>query len=414
MTPPGRWRAAATAAGLLAADGTSLPTIFAEMSALALATDAVNLGQGFPDEDGPDSVKRVAMQAIADGVNQYPPGLGIAPLRRAIAAHQHRHYGIDLNPDTEVLVTTGATEAIAASLLALAEPGAEVLTFEPYYDAYAAVIALSGAGHVTAPLAPTPAGFRLDPTALRNAVGPSTRILLLNTPHNPTGAVLGADELATIADVAIAHDLIVITDEVYEHLTFDGARHIPIATLPGMAERTLTISSVGKTFSFTGWKIGWVSGPTPLIRAVTAVKQFLTYVSGAPFQPAVAHALNLETTGDPDSRYVTELAASLAQRRDLLVGGLHDAGMPVVPSSGTYFVVADAAAQVAAHGLADAAELCRELPHLCGVVAVPMSAFTRTGSATHAALTTHLRFTFTKSEATLREAVKRLGRLHSG
>jgi N-succinyldiaminopimelate aminotransferase len=407
----GPWQHAARAAGLLSPDGLLRPTIFAEMSALALATDSVNLGQGFPDDDGPDAVKQAAIHAITTGVNQYPPGDGIPALREAVAAHQARHYGIDLDPDGEILVTTGATEALAAALLALLEPGDEVLTLEPYYDAYGAVIALAGATHVTVPLVPTADGFRLDVEALRSAVGPRTRVLLLNSPHNPTGSVLRADELAALSSVALEHDLIVLTDEVYEHLTFDDAVHTPIATLPGMAQRTLTISSVGKTFSFTGWKVGWASGPAELIDAVRAVKQFLTYVSGAPLQPAVAVALGLETTDDSDAAFVRELATSLAHRRDLLVAGLDQAGLRTVPPQGTYFVIADAGDVIDRHGLADAAALCRALPALCGVVAVPVSAFTRDGSSTDVALRRHVRFTFTKSEATLREAITRLGRL---
>lgn len=412
MAASGPWQGVARAAGLLTDDGATRPTIFAEMSALALATGSVNLGQGFPDDDGPASVKEVAAGALLDGVNQYPPGPGIPALREAVAAHQQRHYGIALDPDTEVLVTTGATEAIAAALLALLEPGDAAITLEPFYDAYAAIVALTGAEHVTIPLLPTGEGFRPDLAALRVAAAhPAAKLLLLNSPHNPTGSVLRADELAAIASAAVEHDLIVVTDEVYEHLTFDGAAHLPIATLPGMRERTLTISSVGKTFSFTGWKVGWVSGPPELVDAARAVKQFLTYVSGAPFQPAVAHALNLETTDDPEAGFVVGLAASLAHRRDLLVEGLEAVGLRTVPPQGTYFVVADAGELIEAHGFTDAGDLARALPALCGVVAVPVSAFTHPGSVTDAALRSHVRFTFTKSEDTLREAVTRLRRL---
>ncbi|RMI12629.1 pyridoxal phosphate-dependent aminotransferase [Cellulomonas triticagri] len=414
-TPAGRWREAARATGLLGDDGVPRPTIFAEMSALAVRTGAVNLGQGFPDVDGPESVKRVAAEAIAAGVNQYPPGPGDPGLRAAIAAHQQRHYGIALDPDREVLVTTGATEAIAAALLALTEPGDEVLTLEPFYDSYAAVIALAGARHTTAPLVPTPEGFRLDPDALRAAVTDRTRVILLNTPHNPTGAVLTAEELAVVAEVAERHGCVVVTDEVYEHLTYDGARHVPFATLPGAADRTLTISSAGKTFSFTGWKIGWVTGPAPLVDAVRAVKQFLTYTSGAPFQPAVAHALDLETTDGPDAGYVRGLAASLAGRRDLLSAGLTAAGFDVVRPQGTYFVVADAArllaGPLAGRGLRDAADLCRALPDLVGVVGVPVTAFTHAGSAADRALRTAVRFTYVKQRPVLEDAVTRLATL---
>lgn len=413
--PAGRWRATARAAGLLGADGVPRPTIFAEMSALAARTGALNLGQGFPDVDGPESVKRAAAEAIAAGVNQYPPGPGTPELRRAVADHQRRHYGLDVDPDTEVLVTTGATEAVAAALLALTEPGDEVLTLEPFYDSYAAVIALAGARHTTAPLVAGPDGFRLDADALRAAVTDRTRVILLNTPHNPTGAVLTQAELAVVAEVAARHDCLVVTDEVYEHLTYDDARHVPFATLPGAAGRTLTVSSAGKTFSFTGWKLGWVTGPAPLVDAVRAVKQFLTYVSGAPFQPAVAHALALETSDGPDAGWVRGLAESLAARRDLLAAGLTGAGFAVARPQGTYFVVADAAAllsgPLAGSGIRDAAGLCRALPDLAGVVGVPVSAFTRPGSAADEALRTAVRFTFVKQEPVLQEAVRRLARL---
>ncbi|GIG40343.1 aminotransferase [Cellulomonas phragmiteti] len=389
----------AAATGLLDADGSARPTIFAEMSALATRTGALNLGQGFPDVDGPATVARAAADAILHGHNQYPPGPGTAPLRAAIAAHQRTRYGIELDVDTQVLVTTGATEALAAAVLALTGSGDEVLMLEPSYDSYAAVVAMAGATRTTAPLRPTADGFRLDVAALERAVTPRTRLLLLNSPHNPTGAVLDRDELAAVARVAVAHDLLVVTDEVYEHLVFD-VEHVPIATLPGMAERTLTISSSGKTFSFTGWKIGWVSGPAELVGAVRTVKQFLTYTSGAPFQPAVAHALT-----DPAAlAWVDGLVRSLARRRDLLCAGLRDAGFDVVRPDGTYFVLADAAPL----GAVDGAAFCRDLPGRAGVVAVPVSAFTRAGSPTHDALRTWVRFTFVKRQDVLEEAVDRL------
>jgi N-succinyldiaminopimelate aminotransferase len=413
--PAGRWRDVSRSAGLLGADGVPRPTIFAEMSALAARSGAINLGQGFPDVDGPESVKRVAAEAIAAGVNQYPPGPGSPGLRVAVAEHQQRHYGLPVDPDTEVLITTGATEALAAALLALTEPGDEVLTLEPFYDSYAAVIGLAGARHTTAPLVATPGGFRLDVDALRAAVTDRTRVIVLNTPHNPTGAVLTRKELAVVLEVAERHDCLVVTDEVYEHLTYDGVAHVPFATLPGAAARTLTISSAGKTFSFTGWKIGWVTGPAALVDAVRAVKQFLTYVSGAPFQPAIAHALALETTDGPDAGYVAGLAASLSARRDLLSAGLVAAGFEVVRPQGTYFVVADAAAllagPLAGRGLHDAADLSRALPELAGVVGVPVGAFTHDGSAADAALRTAVRFTYVKQEAVLREAAERLAAL---
>lgn len=401
--PPGRWHDVARATGLVGADGVVRPTVFAEMSALADATGAINLGQGFPDVDGPAFVADAAVAAIRAGHNQYPPGPGTAELRAAVAAHQERHYGIAPDPASEVLVTAGATEAIAAAVLGLAGPGDEVVTLEPYYDSYPAVIAMAGATHVPVPLRAGPDGFRLDHADLAAAFGPRTRLVLLNSPHNPTGTVLERADLEEVARLARAHDVLVVTDEVYEHLTFDGARHVPMATLPGMAERTLTISSSGKTLSFTGWKIGWVTGPAALVAAVRTVKQFLTYVSGAPFQPAVALAL-----ADPDGRtqeYVRDLAASLARRRDLLCEGLVAAGFDVVVPRGTYFVIADGAARWGDDGV----ETCRRLPHEVGVVAVPVTAFCREGSPTAQALRSRVRFTFVKREEVLLEAVRRLG-----
>ena len=400
-----RWQAVARATGLLGGDGVPRSTVFAEMSALATSTGSVNLGQGFPDVDGPESVARAAADAILSGANQYPPGPGILALRVAVAEHQLEHYGLSWDPDREVLVTAGATEALAAAVLALAGPGDEVLTLEPFYDSYAAVIAMSGATHTTVPLRATADGFRLDLAALTAACTPRTRIVLVNTPHNPTGTVLTVAELSAIARLAVQHDAIVVTDEVYEHLLLAGPDgtlpvHVPIATLPGMAERTLTISSAGKTFSFTGWKIGWVTGPEHLVTAVRTVKQFLTYVSGAPFQPAVAFALR-----DPEvAAWVVQLAASLSRRRDLLSAGLEDAGFAVIRPQGTYFVLADAAPL----GYADGAELCRDLPGLAGVVGVPVSAFTHAGSDVDVALRSWVRFTFVKRDDVLVEAVRRL------
>src|SRR4051794_12408042 len=400
-----RWQTVARATGLLGDDGVPRATVFAEMSALATRTGAVNLGQGFPDVDGPASVARAAAEAIAAGANQYPPGPGIPALREAVAEHQAARYGLRWDPDSQVLATAGATEAIAATVLALAAPGDEVLTLEPFYDSYAAVIAMSGATHTTAPLRASDDGFRLDLDALAAAFTGRTRLVLVNTPHNPTGTVLTRTELEAVARLAQEHDAVVLTDEVYEHLLLRddaGARptHVPIATLPGMAERTLTVSSAGKTFSFTGWKIGWVTGPEHLVTAVRTVKQFLTYVSGAPFQPAIAFALT-----DPGvTAWVDELADSLSRRRDLLCEGLQDAGFTVVRPQGTYFVLADAAPL----GSADGAELCRELPALAGVVGVPVSAFTHAGSDVDRALRSWVRFTFVKRDDVLTEAVGRL------
>lgn len=370
-------------------------TVFAEMTALAKATGSVNLGQGFPDTDGPPALLEAAVDAIRSGHNQYPPGRGVPELRTAVAEHQRRCYGLDVDPDTEVLVTCGATEAIAAAVLALVEPGDEVVMLEPYYDSYAACVALAGGVRRTVPLARP--GFRLDAEALAVAFSPRTRMLLLNSPHNPTGRVLDAAELEAVARLAREHDVLVVADEVYEHLVFDGRRHVPVATLPGMADRTLTVSSAGKTFSVTGWKVGWVHGPAELVSAVTAVKQFLTFVSSGPFQPAVADAL-----GAPEEFFAAQ-AADLARRRDLLCTGLAAAGFEVEVPEATYFVLADAAPL----GFGDALDLCRRLPELAGVVGVPVQAFVDDVEPVRSLV----RFAFCKRDEVLHEAVRRLAAL---
>lgn len=396
---PGSWRRVARGAGLLSPDGTAAPTIFAEMSALAARTGAINLGQGFPDEDGPAEVLAVAREAIAHGVNQYPPGRGTADLRTAIAEHQQRFYGIRLDPDRHVLVTAGATEALAATLLALLDgPDDEVVVFEPYYDAYAAVVALAGARLVTVPLRFP--DFQPDPDDLRRAVGPRTRVILVNDPHNPTGAVFSAAVRAEIVRLAERHDAIIVTDEVYEHLVFADA-HVPMSTLPGAWDRTVSISSGGKTFSTTGWKIGWITAPAALVEAVLAVKQWLTYVNGAPFQPAIATGLRL-----PAARF-TAIASELRTKRDLLGTGLVSAGLPVSVPAGTYFTVADAA-PVLTDG-EDAADFCRALPERAGVVAVPLTAFvTDERRADYATL---VRFAACKRVEVIAEASARLAAL---
>lgn len=401
-----RWHTVATAAGLTAPDGATRPTIFAEMSALAQQHHAANLGQGFPDEDGPEWIRTLATNAITNGANQYPPTRGITELRAAIAAHQARHYGITIDPDTEVLVTMGATEALAATLLALTGPGDEVVTLEPFYDAHAASTALAGATHVTVPLVPDTTGFRLDVAALNTAVTDRTRVILVNTPHNPTGTVLTRNELAAIAAAATRVGAIVVTDEVYEHLIYGDTPHVPLTTLPGMAERTLSISSAGKTFSLTGWKIGWVTGPAHLIEAVTAVKQFLTYAGGTPFQGAIAAAL---TDGDPD---IAALRDSLHTRKDLLISGLRHAGFTVTDPGGTYFVCADAT-PFFTDTIRSGADFARALPALAGVACIPVSAFCHQGSATATALDPWVRFTFVKDEATIRTALDRLTTLRT-
>ncbi|SON60846.1 putative N-succinyldiaminopimelate aminotransferase DapC [Mycobacterium simulans] len=383
-------------------------TVFAEMSALAARIGAVNLGQGFPDEDGPPAMLKTAQDAIAAGVNQYPPGIGIQPLRQAIAAQRKRRFGIEYDPDTEVLVTVGATEAIAATVLGLVEPGSEILLIEPFYDSYSPVVAMAGTHRVVVPLIPDGRGFALDTDALRRALTPRTRALIVNSPHNPTGTVLNATELATIAEIAVAADLLVITDEVYEHLVYDGHQHLPLAGFDGMAERTITISSAAKMFNCTGWKIGWACGPAKLIAGVRAAKQYLSYVGGAPFQPAVAAAL------DTQDAWVTQLRSTLQRRRDRLSAGLTDIGFAVHDSSGTYFLCADPRPL----GYDDSMKFCAALPEKVGVAAIPMSPFCDP-TAQHASkqrdLWNHLvRFTFCKREDTLDEAIRRLSVLRDG
>jgi len=369
-------------------------TIFAEMSALALSTGAINLGQGYPDTDGPREMLDAAVEAIRSGRNQYPPGAGVSELLAAIAQHQRRFYGLSVDPAREVLVTAGATEAIAAVVLGLCEPGDEVVTFEPYYDSYAATIALAGAVRRTSALRFP--DFAVDEVSLRAAFSSRTRLVLLNTPHNPTGKVFTADELALIARLCREHDVYAVTDEVYEHLVFTDspAPHIPLAGLPGMLERTLRISSAGKTFSCTGWKVGWATGPAPLVSAVLRVKQFLTFVNAGPLQPAVAVALGL-----PDS-YFDGFRAGLQARRDRLVAGLSDAGFTVLPSAGTYFVTAD----ITPLGGTDGVDFCRELPARCGVVAVPTQVFYDHQEQGRRLI----RFAFCKREDVIDEAAKRL------
>ncbi|MGW5419600.1 pyridoxal phosphate-dependent aminotransferase [Streptomyces sp. NPDC003943] len=373
-------------------------TIFAEMSALATATGSINLGQGFPDTDGPEEIREAAVRALREGRgNQYPPGPGVPELRAAIAEHQQRRYGLAYDPDTEALVTAGATEAIAAALLALVEPGDEVIALEPYYDSYAACIAMAGGTRVPVTLRPHDGAFVLDLDELRAAVTDRTRLILLNTPHNPTGTVLSRAELTAVAELAQERDLLVVTDEVYEHLVFDGAAHLPIASLPGMRERTVTIGSAGKTYSFTGWKVGWITATPELTSAVRSAKQFLTYVSSGPFQYAVAEALRL-----PDS-YTDALRAELQAKRDLLSAGLTAAGFGVHRPAGTYFVTTD----IRPLGETDGFAFCRALPERAGVVAIPNAVFYdhREEGAPF------VRFAFCKKTEVLEEAVERLKKL---
>ncbi|MHA7207607.1 aminotransferase class I/II-fold pyridoxal phosphate-dependent enzyme [Arthrobacter sp. MDT1-65] len=390
------WTRAARGANLLGSDGRLGITIFEEVTALAQQHGAVNLGQGFPDEDGPREILDAARSAIADGANQYAPGQGLAVLRDAIAAHQERFYGLAVDPQTEVIVSTGATESIAAAILAFAGPGDEVLTFEPFYDSYGAVIGLSGATHTTAPLrAPH---FQPEAADLEVAFSERTRIVVVNNPHNPTGSVLGRPALELIVRLAERFGAIIVTDEVYEHLTF-GVRHLPVATLPGAAERTLTISSAGKTFSVTGWKVGWLSGPAELVAQVRTVKTFLTYTSGTPFQSAVALGLGL-----PDA-FFSSAAATLGKKRDLLGEGLRAAGFDVFEPEGTFFTMVDAAPL----GIEDATDLARRLPELIGVAAIPVAMFCHEEGAERTR--SMLRFAFCKRFDVIEEGARRLGTL---
>ncbi|WP_269769179.1 pyridoxal phosphate-dependent aminotransferase [Nocardiopsis gilva] len=376
-------------------------TIFAEMTRLAVETDSVNLGQGFPDTDGPRSLIDAAAHHIQDGVNQYPPGLGRPELRRAVAADRARRLGLDYDPETEVYITVGATAGIAAGVLGLVEPGDEVVLFEPMYDSYAAVIAMAGGIRRPVTLRPGPDGrFTFDPDELRAAIGPRTRMIIVNTPHNPTGTVFTREELGVIADVCAEHDVIVLTDEVYEHLTYDGAEHVPPASLPGMRERTLSVSSVGKTFSVTAWKTGWVMGPAALVRAVRTVNQFLTFTANGALQLAIADAL----TGEAD--WVRAQRDALQNKRDRLADGLRRAGFDVQRTQGTYFVMAD----IRPLGYDDGIALARALPRTAGVAAVPAQVLYDDQDAGR-----HLvRFAFCKRDEVLDEAVDRLTRAFVG
>jgi N-succinyldiaminopimelate aminotransferase len=368
------------------------PTIFAEMSALALRTGSINLGQGFPDEDGPSPVVEAAVDALRSGRNQYAPGPGVPELREAVAAHQARYYGIELDPTSEVVITAGATEAVAAAIFAFLNPGDEMVVLEPYYDSYVACIEM--AGGVRRPVTLRAPDFRLDVEALEAAVTDRTTTILLNTPHNPTGAVLSRDELEAVARVATEHDLLVVTDEVYEHLLFDGREHVPICTLPGMWDRTVSISSAGKTFSFTGWKVGWVTGPAELVNTVMAAKQWLTFTNAAPLQPAVAHALGHEDA------FFAALAKELQGKRDLLVAGLRELDMEVYQPEATYFVTSD----VSAYGYPDGMSFCLALPEKAGVVAIPSQGFyDDQQEGRH-----KVRWAFCKDASVLETAVRRL------
>ena len=375
--------------------GAATTTIFAEMSALAIATQSINLGQGFPDTDGPAFMLEEARAAIASGMNQYPPGRGILPLRQAIAAHSSRMYGLSYDPESEVVITTGATEALAASMLAFVNPGDEVIALEPYFDSYAASIEVAGGQRVGVSLFGP--DFRLDHAELAAAFTPKTKALLINSPHNPTGVVLDRADLGAIAELAVQHDVLVICDEVYEHLTFDGAQHIPLATFPGMRERTVRVSSAGKTFWATGWKIGWALATPDLINEITAVKQYLSYSSGAPFQPAIARAL------DEGDEWVEKARLDLQDRRDQFAEGLRSIGLEPILPRGTYFMTTD----VRPLGYEDGMQFCRDLPTRCGVVAIPHQVLYDRVEAGKP----YVRWAFCKQERVLDEAIRRLGAL---
>ena len=375
--------------------GAATTTIFAEMSALAIATQSINLGQGFPDTDGPAFMLEEARAAIASGINQYPPGRGILPLRQAIAAHSSRMYGLSYDPESEVVITTGATEALAASMLAFVNPGDEVIALEPYFDSYAASIEVADGQRVGVSLFGP--DFRLDHAELAAAFTPRTKAVLINSPHNPTGVVLDRADLGAIAELAVQHDVLVICDEVYEHLTFDGAQHIPLATFPGMRERTVRVSSAGKTFWATGWKIGWALATPDLINEITAVKQYLSYSSGAPFQPAIARALN---EGD---EWVEKARLDLQDRRDQFAEGLRSIGLEPILPRGTYFMTTD----VRPLGYEDGMQFCRDLPTRCGVVAIPHQVLYDRVEAGKP----YVRWAFCKQERVLDEAIRRLGAL---
>ena len=366
-------------------------TIFAEMSALAINTASINLGQGFPDTDGPREIADAAIEAIRAGHNQYPPGPGIPELRRAVVSHQLRFYDIELDSESEVLITAGATEAICAAIVGLCNSGDEVVLFEPFYDSYAASVAIAGATRKVVPLRGS--NFEFDPADLEKAVTNRTKVILLNTPHNPTGKVFTSKELGEIARVAIERDLLVVVDEVYEHLVFEG-RHIPISTLPGMEERTLTVSSAAKSFSYTGWKVGWVTGPAPLVAATRSAKQFMTYVNAAPFQHAISYAL------DNAENFTEQVRKPMVDQRNSLVSGLNRLGFSTFPSSGTYFVISDLGGAIGS----STANFCIELAKLAHVVSIPVSAF----YDDHQRDEGQIRWTFCKKPEVIRDALCRL------
>lgn len=367
-------------------------SIFGTISALAATHGATNLGQGFPDTPGPREVLEAAAEAVLRGDNQYPPPRGHTILREAVSSHRHRFTGIACDPASEVLITAGATEGIASCLLGLVEPGDEVVMFEPYFDIYPALVALAGGRRRTSTLRFPE--YAVDEASLRAAFSRRTKVVLLNTPHNPTGKVFTRDELTLIVALAIEHDAWIVCDEVYEHLVFSGAKHVPVASLPGAAERTLSVGSAGKTFSVTGWKVGWVTGPPDAVTAVASVKQNLTFSGGAPLQPAVAVGLGL-----PDA-YFAGIAADLERRRDVMMDALRTMSLPHAIPDGTFFVTAD----LGALGVRDAAWLCHEMPRRYGLAMIPVAAFHDDPEVA----TGLVRLTFCKTDETLSVGLERL------
>jgi aspartate/methionine/tyrosine aminotransferase len=387
----GQWRNVAVASGLLADDGSLAPTIFARMTALATKTGAINLGQGFPDTDGPAEVLDAARAAIAGGFNQYPPGRGVPALRQAIAEHQQRRYGLSVDPDTEVLVTAGATEAIAATVLALCSPGDEVVVLEPYYDSYAATIALGGAVRRPVPL--TWPDFALDLDALAAAVTDRTRLLLFNNPHNPTGRVFTRAEMTMIAELCAKHDVWVITDEIYEHIRYAGDHHV-MATWPGMRDRTITISGLSKTFSCTGWRLGYVVAPEEQTAAIRKVHDFLTVGAPAPLQAAGAVGMHF------DADYYNHLALDYRSRRTVLCDALTESGFAFTQPEGAYYVLADFSGLSDMDDVSFAKWMCQEI----GVATVPGSSFYSKREDGRSLV----RFAFCKKYETLKRAAERL------
>ncbi|MGE0320886.1 MAG: aminotransferase class I/II-fold pyridoxal phosphate-dependent enzyme [Polyangiaceae bacterium] len=368
-------------------------TIFAEMTRLALEHQALNLGQGFPDFDAPAEVKEAAQRAIADGLNQYARSFGVPQLNQAIADHQAQYRGLTYDPTSEITVYSGATEAICATLQALCETGDEVVMFEPFYDSYRASVAMAGAVSRVVTLSPGKNGFEYSLADLEASITGKTRLILLNTPHNPTGKVFSRQELEQIAELCLRHDLLAVTDEVYEHLVYQG-EHICLASLPGMRERTVVISSAGKTFSCTGWKIGWTCAAPDLTRALRAAHQFITFATATPFQHAVAHALGM------GAAYFEQLREEYRGRRDLLSAGLRDVGFGVIEPEGSYFICAD----IRGLGFSSGSELCAILPRVAGVAAIPNAAFYLDPARGDALV----RFAFCKTQSVLEQSVERL------